>query len=455
MDGELMIDQMSAGELAERFGTPLYVYAAKGFLGNYDRIRSAFAGVAPQICYALKACGNVHILRELVSRGAGLDVVSGGELERAWLSGVDMRKVVFAGVGKTERELRAALSGKHSLLGKNAKNMDGQCAGDRAAVGLFNIESEGEIERLAGIARELGVQARGCLRINPDVDAHTHAYTTTGKHENKFGVDVQRAQEIFKKAQHHTHLRLCGLHVHLGSPIATPKPYEEAIGVLVKLIEALKSQGTPIDVLNIGGGFGVDYGQSAPDEIEVFAQRLVPLLSPLVQQGIAIVIEPGRSIICQSGVLLTRVEYVKPSRTKRFIICDAGMHTLLRPALYQAYHFLWPVKPRGAGLIPKSLRDAATFAGLSACDVVGPICESSDFLAQNRMLPEIQPGDLLAVFCAGAYGMSMTSTYNDHPRPAEVLVDGDTVRVIRPRQSQVELVTPEMLLVGVELEKES
>lgn len=452
---ELVIDRVGASELAARYGTPLYVYAANGFRGNYDRIKEAFGSLKPQICYALKACGNIHILRELVRRGAGLDVVSGGELERAWLSGVDMSKVVFAGVGKTEAELRAALSGRLSLLGASAKNMDGQRAHERAAVGLFNIESEGEILRLATLAKELGVKARACLRINPDVDAHTHAYTTTGKHENKFGVDLNHAKEIFKNAQQHTHLSLSGLHVHLGSPIATPKPYEEAVEILTKLIEALRAQGTPIDVLNIGGGFGVDYGLAAPDEIETFAQRLVPLLRPLVAQGIAIVIEPGRSIICQSGVLLTRVQYVKQSRTKRFIICDAGMHTLLRPALYQAYHFLWPVAPRGEDWVPGSLRDAGTFVGLSACDVVGPICESSDFLAQNRMLPEVQPGDLLAVFCAGAYGMSMTSTYNDHPRPAEVFVDGEEVRVIRPRQSQRELVAPELMLAGIEFGDES
>jgi len=444
--GRLHIDGTSAAELASEYGTPLYIYSARALRENFARLRAAFAPVDPLLCYALKACGNLSVIRELADAGAGMDVVSGGELERAWLSGVPMSKVVFAGVGKSEREILAALDGRFSLIGADRAGRDGGPASERGCVGLFNIESQEECERIAMLAERVGVQAKGCLRVNPDVDAHTHKYTTTGKSENKFGIDIPHVAPLFRGFAGHPHLHLTGLHVHLGSPIATAGPYAEAIGVLSTLIDQLRDHGTPLTVLNIGGGYGVDYGKGAPQTPEEFASVLVPLLGPLVDRGMRIVMEPGRSIICHAGVLLSRVEYVKQGRTKRFIVCDAGMHTLIRPSLYQAYHFVWPANVR-AEHAPRNMGENQPMPGLSACDVVGPICESSDFLAQNRALPDVAAGDLLAVFCAGAYGMSMASTYNDHPKPAEVMVEGGGggAREIRPRGTEWDLIATELM----------
>ena len=443
----LMIDACEAEAIAREHGTPVYAYSRRAMAANFGRFQQAFSPVAPLLCYALKASGNLHLLRALADLGAGMDVVSGGELERAWLSGSPMSKVVFAGVGKTEAEIAAALSGAHSPLGADARGRHDEPASSRGSVGLFNIESPGECERIDRVASALGVDARGCIRVNPDVDAHTHRYTTTGRSENKFGIDLGEVPALFSRFAGGRRLRLNGLHVHLGSPIASPEPYAEAIGVLADLIDRLASQGSSIEALNIGGGFGVDYGQGTPATIESFAAALVPLLQPLKQRGIRIVMEPGRSIICHAGVLLTRVQYVKRGRTKAFVIGDAGMHTLIRPALYEAYHFAWPATPRG-GLAPTDLRERQPFNGLMTCDLVGPVCESSDFLAQGRLLPPVEPGDLLAVFCAGAYGMSMSMNYNDHPRPAEVLVDKGECRLIRPRQRAIDLIAPELSVGG-------
>ena len=439
----MMIDACSVEEIARRHGTPVYVYSRQAMVENFRRFERAFAPVSPTLCYALKASGNLHLLRELADLGAGMDVVSGGELERAWLSGAPMSKVVFAGVGKTEREIAAALSGEHSLLGRDAAGRNGQPASVRGPVGLFNIESPGECDRIDRVASSLGVEARGCIRVNPDVDAHTHRYTTTGRSENKFGIDLADVPGLFARFSGGRRLRLVGLHVHLGSPIASPGPYAEAVGVVSELIDRLSAQGASIEVLNIGGGYGVDYGQGAPATIEEFAAALLPRLGPLTDRGVRIVMEPGRSIICHAGVLVNRVQYVKRGRTESFVIGDAGMHTLIRPALYEAYHFVWPVTPRG-GMAPSDLGESQPFDGLSVCDVVGPVCESSDFLAQARRLPPVEPGDLLAVFCAGAYGMSMSMNYNDHPRPAEVLVDGGECRLIRPRQNELDLIAAEL-----------
>jgi diaminopimelate decarboxylase len=439
----LHIASESAEALAARFGTPLYVYSQPAFEAAFARLKSAFSSVSPLLCYALKASGNIHILRKLADMGAGMDVVSGGELERAWLSGVPMDHIVFAGVGKTRVEIAAALSGKHSLLGTEARGRNGESVTTRGPVGLFNIESEGEARRIAEVASELNIVARGCIRVNPNVDAHTHKYTTTGKSENKFGIDLARVAELFDELRGVPGIQLVGIHMHLGSPIASAAPYAEAISAITPLLDRLQSSGHPISVLNIGGGYGINYGLSAPQNAEEFGAALCPLLTPLVARGIRIVLEPGRSIIAQAGVLLTRVQYVKQGQAKRFVICDAGMHTLIRPALYQAYHFIWPVSPRG-GHTPTDMKPVPPAAGLEACDVVGPICESSDFLATDRVMPRVEPDDLLAVFCAGAYGMSMSFNYNDHPRPAEVLVGPDGPRLIRSRQTQMQLVINEL-----------
>ncbi len=445
-DGSLHIDEVGAEDLAERFGTPLYVYSATGIRANFTRLAGAFMALKPTLCYALKACGNVSVCRTLAGLGAGMDVVSGGELERAWLSGVDMSKVVFAGVGKTREEIAAALSGAHSPLKGIVKDGSGRGPEGRGAVGMFNIESEGELRRIARIAEDLKVEARACIRVNPDVDAHTHKYTTTGKSENKFGIAIARAKEVIEAARAHAYLKVRGVHVHLGSPIATPKPYMEAIAVVLAMMDELNAKGAELDTLNIGGGYGIDYGLSTPATPEEFAAGIVPLLAGRVAYGLRVFMEPGRCIVGNTGVLLTRVQYVKIGDKKRFVVCDAGMHTLIRPALYQAHHFVWPARTQSP---PTRLAPPENAAGLVGTDVVGPLCESSDFLCQDRPLPVVEEGAVLAVFCAGAYGMSMASTYNDHPKPAEVLVDGTQVTLIRPRQELHELVASELAAVGV------
>ncbi|MBL9002396.1 MAG: diaminopimelate decarboxylase [Phycisphaerae bacterium] len=427
--GGLRIDGLDADALAAEFGTPLYVYSAGMIRANFLRLASAFAALSPLLCYALKACGNLHICRLLAAKDAGMDVVSGGELERAWLSGVPMSRVVFAGVGKTEAEIRAALDGRFSPFANPVPGAPDPRG--RGPVGLFNIESEGEFLRIASIAEQLGIVASACLRINPDVDARTHKYTTTGKYENKFGIEIGRAAEFFASHGRTPHLRLTGLHIHLGSPIATPAPYLEAVRIALSLIDRLADAGTPISVLNIGGGYGIDYGGGGVCTPEEFGAALVPELALRVAAGLRIIMEPGRIIVGNAGVLLTRVQYIKTGKSKRFIIGDAGIHTLLRPALYGAHHRIRPTR-------------VAPNASESPADVVGPVCESSDFLCQDRPMPPVSPGDLLAVFDAGAYGMSMASTYNDHPKPAEVLADAGRAALIRPRGDIAGLIAPEL-----------
>lgn len=362
-----------------------------------------------------------------------MDVVSGGELERALRAGASPNGIVYAGVGKTEEEIRGALG----------------------RVGLFNVESEQELERIAALARERSTCAEVCLRVNPDVDAHTHKYTTTGTKENKFGINLETSERLFRSFHRHEHVRLVGIHMHLGSPIASPRPYAEAIGIALLLIDKLAADGIQLTTLNIGGGYGVDYGAGEPATPEQFAAVIVPLLRDRVAKGLRILLEPGRFIVANAGVLLTRVQYVKEGRQKTFVVCDAGMHTLLRPALYEAYHFVWPATvadadvpqrlPGGAASADKPRASAEPgLAKMQAIDVVGPVCESSDFLAQSRELPPVRQGDLLGIFSAGAYGMSMASTYNDHPRPAEVIVRCQQATLIRRRQSIESLLIDEI-----------
>ncbi len=453
-DGVLTCDGLPIGPIADRFGTPLYLYSAAAIAANYRAVADAFADLNPTICYAVKANSNLHILRRLAALGSGMDVVSGNELDRAWLAGVPMDRITFAGTGKTQAELHAALSGEHSPLARvirdragDLKNPRGETPHRRGPVGLINAESEGELERIADIAAELGVTARACLRINPDVDAHTHAYTTTGKKENKFGVDIGRAAEIFASFKDRRGLNLTGLHMHLGSPIASPQPYIEGITAALALIDDLTARGHSITALNIGGGYGVDYGNApagrAPSPIADFARAIVPLLKDRAARGLRILLEPGRCIVAPAGILLSRVQYTKRGRTKTFIIGDAGVHTLVRPALYQAYHFIWPARVAPEHT-PASGAEKQDLPGLTTCDVVGPVCESSDFLAMNRDLPPVAAGDLLAVFTAGAYGMSMSSNYNEHLRPAEVLVENGEPRLIRARQDPLALLHDEL-----------
>lgn len=421
-DGQLYCENVNLDQLASQIGSPLYVYSKQTFLDHYRKITQAFAQLDPIICYSIKSCGNLHIIKLLARQGCGMDVVSGGELHRAKLGGTDMKKVVYAGVGKTDDEIRQAL---------------------QAGIGYFNIESETEFENIASIARQMGMTAHAALRVNPDVDPKTHAKTTTGKKETKFGVDIERARQFFATYGKDKHLRLTALHLHIGSPVYTVDPYVQAITKALSLIDELKAQGYAIDAIDIGGGFGADYTDGQSPAATDYAAEIVPLLLPFKQAGGKVILEPGRTIAGNAGVLLTRVQYIKMGGSKKFVIIDSGMHHLVRPTLYDSFHFIWPTKVSPMQQ-PKARQQEMDLPGLEAVDIVGPICESGDFLAKGRAIPPVTRGQLLAVFTAGAYGMVMASNYNAMPRPAEVLVDGDQATIIRHRETYDDLVAAEM-----------
>jgi diaminopimelate decarboxylase len=417
-EGQLGCEQLGLRDLAARFGTPLYVYSAGTLRLHLERLRTAFAELDPLICYSVKCCANVHILRLLAECGSGFDVVSGGELYRARLAGADPARIVYAGVGKTEPEIEAALRGN---------------------VGLLNVESESELQQLLGISRRLGVTADLAVRINPDVDPHTHVYTTTGTRGTKFGLAPDQVPRLFREYGGAAGLRLRGLHFHLGSPVLEPGAYALAIQRALSLIDQLRGAGFAVDTLDLGGGFGAHYRGGEAPAAEVYAATIVPLLRG---RGLRIVLEPGRSIAANAGLLVARVLHVKQSGGRRFVIVDASMNELLRPALYDAYHFVWPVD--AGARVPADFTPQQPFPGLEPCDVVGPVCESGDFLAKDRLLPPLAAGDLVAVFTCGAYAMSMASQYNSRPRAAEVLVDESAVRLIRRRETYADLVAAEL-----------
>ncbi len=417
-DGELYCEDLPVARIAESVGTPVYIYSTSTLLHHFDAVAAAFATVDTILCYSIKSCANLHICRLLRERGAGFDVVSGGELVRAIEAGGDPEKIVFAGVGKTDEEINQAIDAK---------------------IGWFNVESEAELENLIEIARQRGETVRAALRVNPDVDPQTHRYTTTGKKETKFGVDLERAHRVFEIYGRQAHVRLCGIHLHIGSPVNRVEPYIRAIEKGMTLIEALRADGFEIDMLDIGGGFGAHYrGAEAPAALG-YAEAIVPLIK---DKGLQIILEPGRSIAANAGILLSRTLYLKQSGDRQFLIVDAGMTELIRPALYEAFHFVWPVRP-GSGIVPQRRGEDVDLPGLLPMDVVGPVCESGDFLAKDRRLPPMRRGDLLAVFSAGAYGMVMASHYNSRPNPPEVLVDGDSFRTIRRRETMDDLLAAE------------
>ena len=422
-DGQLFCEDVNLDELAGRVGTPVYVYSQNTFVEHYERLTGAFAALDPIICYSIKSCGNIHILKLLASHGAGMDVVSGGELFRAKQAGADMKKIVYAGVGKTDDEIRQAID---------------------AGIGWFNIESEAEFENIASIAKAMGKTARGALRVNPDVaDPRTHAKTTTGKKETKFGVDIERAKRFFETYGRDQHLKLSAIHLHIGSPIYSPEPYVAAIQKALVLIDDLKKSGHTVDAIDIGGGYAADYESGKSPAYAEYADAIVPLLKPFKDAGGTIILEPGRTIAANAGVLITRVQYIKTGGSKKFVIVDTGMHHLIRPALYDSFHFIWPtnIAPMHE---PKTRNADMALPGLEKCDVVGPICETGDALAKDRALPPVARGDLLCVFTAGAYGMVMASQYNAMPRPAEVLVNGSDATVIRRRETYDDLIAAEL-----------
>jgi diaminopimelate decarboxylase len=421
-NGELYCEGLGAGAIAERMGTPCYVYSQATLIDHYDRLAGAFADLDPLICFSIKSCANLSVCRVLAERGAGMDLVSGGELHRAMLAGVDPADCVFAGVGKTDAEIELAITSN---------------------VGWLNVESEQEFENISAIAKRLKKNCQAALRVNPDVDPSTHRYTSTGKKETKFGVDIERARQFFRTYGRDAHGHLRGLHMHIGSPVYAVDPYVAAIEKVLQLIDDLSRDGFEVEMLDLGGGFGADYQSDQSPLATDYASSIVPLLRDRVLKGLKIVLEPGRTIAANAGILLVRVLYVKTSGDKTFAICDGGMNVLLRPSHYGSFHFIWPAKvePR---FVPHRRAENMDMPGLVTMDVVGPICESGDFLAVDRPLPPVKRGDLLAVFTTGAYGMTMANRYNSTPLPAEVLVNGSRATLVRARETYDDLTAHEM-----------
>lgn len=418
IDGELYAESVPVSKIALEVGTAAYIYSKATFLDHFMKMKEAFSEVDTTICYSIKACSNINILKILADAGSGFDIVSGGELFRAKKAGADMKKIVYAGVGKTDAELTEALA---------------------AGIEYFNIESEQELDNLIKLAGELGVKTKAALRVNPDVDPKTHTYITTGKKESKFGVDIERAERVFQDYAGNGNVDLCAIHIHLGSGGNTINPYVEAIEKILVLIDGLRSKGFRIEALDIGGGYGADYVTGYGPSAEDYASGIIPLIK---DKKLKLILEPGKSIIANSGILLTQVQYVKQGGNKKFAIVDAGMNDLIRPPLYDAFHFLWPAKV-DTNLVPEKKAECLDIAGLEKYDIVGPICEGSDFFAKDREIPPVSRGDLIAIFTAGAYGFTMSSNYNSRPTLPEVLVDGDSFKVIRKRQNYDDLISLE------------
>lgn len=418
-NGELYCENVPASRIAKEVGTAVYVYSKATLLHHFNQVKQAFAEIKPTICFSIKSCGNINLCRVLADAGSGFDVTSGGELFRALQAGGKPSEIIYAGVGKTDAEIRDAIN---------------------TGIAAFNIESEAEIENIDRIAGEMGKRAVGAVRINPDVDPKTHAKTTTGKKETKFGVDIERAERVFEQYRNLKNLRIGGIHIHIGSPVYEVQPYIDAVKKVTQLIDKLTEKGHKIEWLDLGGGFAVNY--KSPDQalpVTEHAKALVPLLKG---KPYRIALEPGRYIVGNAGILLTQVLYRKTGGAKQFIIVDAGMNDLIRPTLYESYHHIWPVQPDAENVFETRDADRAPVDG-EVVDVVGPICESGDYLAKDRALPKTKRGDLLAVFTAGAYGFAMSSNYNNRPRVPEVLVDGDSYKIIRRRETYEDLVAAE------------
>jgi diaminopimelate decarboxylase len=419
-DGQLYCEDVPVADLAEEFGTPLYVYSQTAFLDTFNALRDAFAAVDPLVCYAMKANSNLGILRMMAEHGSGFDVVSGGELYRVLAAGGEAGKSVFAGVGKTDEEIREAIE---------------------AGILMFNVESEEELDAIARVARGMDRVAPVALRVNPDVDPKTHRYISTGKKESKFGMDIDRALRLAETAAKVPSLSMIGMHMHIGSQITTVEPYAGAVAKGVEIVEKLRKMGHPIQWYNMGGGFGINYKGQEAKPVEAFAEVVVPAVRAT---GCRLAMEPGRVIAGNAGVLVSRVLYTKQSGEKRFLIQDAAMNDLIRPALYESFHKIWPVRvPDGFPAPPADF--AAGVPGTEAWDVVGPVCESGDFLAKDRPLPALARGALLATFSAGAYGMVMASNYNTRPRAPEILVEGKNVKLVRRRETYEDLILQERL----------
>lgn len=407
-NGELHCEEVPLSRIASELGTPVYVYSSETLVRHFRAFDDAFQGTPHLVCFSAKSNSNLAILSLFGCLGGGVDIVSGGELYRALKAGIPPHRIVYSGVGKTEQEMDAAISS--SIL-------------------MFNIESSEELEVMEERARRLGQRARIAIRVNPDVDPQTHPYISTGLKKNKFGIEMERALQDYKRAARMEHLEVVGVDCHIGSQITRLAPFLDSLDRLREFVGRLRHQeGIQIRYLDVGGGLGITYDQESPPHPMEYAKGVVELTRDL---GCTLVLEPGRVLVGNAGILLTRVLYSKQGATKRFVIVDAGMNDLARPSLYGSYHRIEPVDEK------------ALSAEEQVADLVGPICESTDFLAKDRRMPPLSRGDLVAVMSAGAYGFSMSSNYNSRPRAAEVLVRGSDYFVIRRRETYEDLISPE------------
>ncbi|MBP0047207.1 diaminopimelate decarboxylase [Marinobacterium sp. AK62] len=407
-NGLLHAEEVSLSKIAEEFGTPTYVYSRDALERAYLDYAEALEGRDALVCYAVKANSNLAVLNVLARLGAGFDIVSAGELERVLRAGGDPAKVVFSGVGKQPDEIRRALE---------------------AGILCFNIESDAELDRVNAVAGEMGVKAPVSFRVNPDVDAGTHPYISTGLKENKFGIDIDTAVEVYRRAAALPHVDVVGMDCHIGSQLTEISPFLDALDRLLALLDTLAQEGIEIEHLDLGGGLGVCYTDEQPPSA---GEYIAAVLDKMGTRGLKLIFEPGRSIAANAGVMLTRVEFLKQTGEKNFAIIDGAMNDLIRPSLYSAYQEIIPVQLREEG-------------DTKAWDLVGPVCETGDFLGKDRQL-NLQPGDLLAVCSAGAYGFVMASNYNTRPRPAEVMVDDNQAYLVRARESLSDLMRGEQLL---------
>ena len=417
-NGQLFAEDVPVSKIAEQVGTPVYIYSKSSFLDHFNKMKQAFSGIDTTICYSIKACGNINILKELAAAGSGFDIVSAGELFRAKQTSVDMLKIVYAGVGKTDKEILEALD---------------------AGIGYFNIESEAELENLIKITKETGHKTKVAIRVNPDIKYDSHKNITTGVKETKFGIDIERTYKIFDTYANNGNVDLCAVHVHLGSGGKTIDPYVEYVHKILPVIDELRNRGHRIEALDLGGGYGADYETSTVPSAADYADGIVPLLK---DKDLKLILEPGKSIIANAAIMLTQTVFQKTGGQKTFVIVDAGMNDLIRPCLYEAFHFIWPAKVE-ENFVPTTRQKDMDMDNLEVVDVVGPICEGTDYFAKERPMPPVKRGDLIAVFTAGAYGHTMSCNYNARPIPPEVLVDGDKFKIIRKRQTYEDLIALE------------
>jgi diaminopimelate decarboxylase len=407
-DNRLFAEEVAVTDLAARFGTPFYVYSTRTLRRHYRVMDEAFAGTDHLICYAMKALSNLSVLKLFAAMGSGFDIVSVGELMRCLKAGAEPGKIVFSGVGKTDEELKAAIE---------------------AGILMINVESAPELHRVASVAARMRRRAPVSLRVNPDLDPGTHPHISTGHRDSKFGIPLAQVHEYYAEARALPDLDLVGLSTHIGSQITDTSPFTEAANKVATIVKALRESGVALRYLDLGGGLGIPYQEEPPPPSEYAAA----LLGPLRGLGLKLIIEPGRVLVGNAGALVTRVLYLKETDVKRFIVVDGAMNDLIRPVLYEAYHQILPVQRRAGGPVVTA-------------DVVGPVCESGDFFAREREMPEPRDGDLLAVMSAGAYGFVMASNYNSRPRAPEIMVDGAEAHVVRERESFEDLVRGEKIV---------